>query len=274
MNLRYYTHENWDTYLKDFFYVMNLLRRINEEVCPVEIDLNKDKEEIWKNDLLPQTRVIKKNTGKTAVEWLKAGKGKKNLYVYGTLAVVDNGAVIWITKGDGVKRALERILENPEEGIDNIFKEMKESSNDENTVLNNFIQSNIISGQIRREVEVGVEPVKNKTKEDGDSYKRYQFAKNIVTKRIDLIIESDDDIWLIEGKSKFDSKKAQEALGQILIYEELYRSDYEPVKNIRKAIVFGKPTNIEMIGVAESIQQIEKIFLKHELDVFMEGRDF
>ena len=73
--LKYYTTEIRDFELKELFFVMNLLNQVNEKVCPVEVILDKGEEEIWKNDMLPQTRVIKKNTGKTAVDWIKNNPG-------------------------------------------------------------------------------------------------------------------------------------------------------------------------------------------------------
>lgn len=249
MNLRYYTSEASDFYLKDLFYIANLLNKINEEVCPVEVIFNKSEEDIWKNDMLPQTRVIKKNTRQSATEWLKARSG--NLHVYGTLAVVENGAVQWITKYGKVKKTLENILDQGEKGIEDLFEEIKEKPTDENAVLNNFIRSGLISGSMKREVEVGIKSVENKHKVGEYSYEQYEFAKNIIVKKIDIIIESENEIWLIEGKSRFDSKKAEEALGQVLIYEELYGIDYKPAKNLRKAVVFGTPLNIGIIGIGE-----------------------
>ncbi|MDI6884748.1 MAG: hypothetical protein QMD22_00060 [archaeon] len=272
MNLRYYSSERWDFELKDLFYVMNLLNKVNERVCPVEVILDKSEEEIWKNDMLPQTRVIKKNTGKTAAEWLKSGSG--NLYVYGTLAVVENGAVQWITKYEGVKETLEDILENPEKGIENLLDEIKEKPKDENAVLNNFIQSGLIRGQSKREVEVGIKHLEERYKERGWNEKDYNSAKNLVAKKIDLVIENEDEIWLIEGKSEFESKKAEEALGQILLYEELYHIDHNPEKTIRKAVVFGESSNPHLFESLGEISLVEKAFKRHEIKVFIEGRDF
>ena len=272
MMLRYYTTEIWDFELKDLFYVMNLLNNVNEKVCPVEVILDKSEEEIWKNDMLPQTRVIKKNTGKTAAEWLKSGSG--NLYVHGTLAVVENGAVQWITRYDGVKETLEYILENPEKGIENLLEEIKEKPKDENAVLNNFIQSGLIRGQSKREVEIGIKHIEEKCKEREYDYKSYNLDKNQIAKRIDLLIETENEIWLIEGKSEFDSQKAEQALGQILFYEELYQTDHNPEKTIRKAAVFGKPSNPYLAESLGEISLIEKTFKRHEIKIFIEGRDF
>ena len=270
--LRYYTTEKWDFELKELFFVMNLLNLVNEKVCPVEVILDKSEEEIWKNDMLPQTRVIKKNTGKTVAEWLKSGSG--NLYVYGTLAVVENGAVQWITRYDGVKETLEYILENPEKGIENLLEEIKEKPKDENAVLNNFIQSGLIRGQSKREVEIGIKHIEERYKEREYDYKSYNLDKNLIAKRIDLLIETENEIWLIEGKSEFDSQKAEQALGQILFYEELYQTDHNPEKTIRKAAVFGKPSNPYLTESLGGIGLIEKAFKRHEIKVFIEGRDF
>ena len=280
MMLRYYTTEAHysDEYstscMKDFFYVVNLLRKIKEEICPVEVILDKSEEEIWKNDILPQTRVIKKNTGQTAVDWIKSGRGKRNINVYGTLAVVENGTVQWITRCDGVKETLEDILENPEKGVENFIEKIKKKPKDENAVLNNFIQSGLIWGQLKREVKIGIKQMEERYKEREHDYRSYNSDKNLIAKRIDLLIETENEMWLIEGKSEFDSQKAEQALGQILLYEELYQTDYNPKKTIRKAAVFGKPSNPYIAESLGEISLIEKAFKRHGVKVFIEGRDF
>ncbi len=141
-------------------------------------------------------------------------------------------------------------------------------------LLDKFIQSGVIRGQSKREVEIGIKHIGERYKEREYDYKSYNLDKNLIAKRIDLLIETENEIWLIEGKSEFDSQKAEQALGQILLYEELYQTDHNPEKAIRKAAVFGKPSNPYLSESLGEISLIEKVFKRYGIKVFIEARDF
>jgi len=273
--LRYYTTEESTYSIADFFYVINLLRRIDREgICQVEVVLDRSERDIYERDMKPQTRVISKNTGRSARDWFKAGREKKNLHVYGTLAILKDNAVQWVTRYDGVVKALEYTLK--ERNLKSFLKEIEKHRRDQNTILNKFIQSELIKGEVKREVEVGVKLVEERHQKGEYTYEQYMFAKNVVTKRIDLVIESEREIWLIEVKLQFDSKRIEEALGQILIYKELYEMDYEPKKEVKTAVVFGAPRGFgfSMVGMAENLKMMESVFEKYGVRLFIEGRDF
>ena len=54
-------------------------------------------------------------------------------------------------------------------------------------------------------------------------------------KLIDLVFEGKDVIWLVEAKTSKD--KLYEAIGQIQVYEDLFRLRYRPSKPIKTAVV-------------------------------------
>mgnify|MGYP000153161629 CR=1 FL=1 len=160
-----------------------------------------------------------------------------------------------------IVKALEHILK--EGNLGNFLKVIEEHCEDQNTILNKFIRSGLIKGEVKKEVEVGVKLVEERYQRGEYSREQYMFAKNVVTKRVDLVIENENEIWLIEVKAHFDSKSVEEALGQILIYKELYKMDYKPEKEIKLAVVFGAPRGwfgFSMIGMVENLE-LTKIIL-------------
>ena len=65
---------------------------------------------------------------------------------------------------------------------------------------------------------------------------RYEFNVGTTSpKLIDLVFEGKDVIWLVEAKTSKD--KLYEAIGQIQVYEDLFRLKCQPSKPIKSAIV-------------------------------------
>jgi len=65
----------------------------------------------------------------------------------------------------------------------------------------------------------------------GDEIAR--MAKLLTQKRIDVVGYKPGEIWIIEVKPH----GGLSALGQLTVYEELYRIKYNPTQTIRKALV-------------------------------------
>lgn len=61
------------------------------------------------------------------------------------------------------------------------------------------------------------------------------YVSNLI-KFIDYIVMVDDRVWIIEGKNK----PSFEAIGQVLVYEDLFSKDY-PGFEIRKGIICLEP---------------------------------
>ncbi|VUT24199.1 MAG: hypothetical protein MOIL_00373 [Candidatus Methanolliviera sp. GoM_oil] len=133
----------------------------------------------------------------------------------------------------------------------------------EKQILEDFKNSGLIEGEFEEQVIVG----KNSIEYIHDRGSR-NLALNLIRKQINLVIENKNDIWIIEGKSKFDANSTEKALGQVLIYEELYKIDMQPKKNIKKAVVFGTSTWEEVV------QQTKNIFEKYAVNLYIKGIDF
>jgi len=52
-------------------------------------------------------------------------------------------------------------------------------------------------------------------------------------KQIDAICETEKEIWIIEVKERVRPS----AVGQLLVYQDLYVKQYNPVKNVKKLLI-------------------------------------
>jgi hypothetical protein len=66
-----------------------------------------------------------------------------------------------------------------------------------------------------------------------------ELAKEWLKKEIDLVMENPEKDWIVEVKQEFTSDNVEKGLGQLLLYEYLYRTK-NPQKKIEKALVFAK----------------------------------
>ena len=82
----------------------------------------------------------------------------------------------------------------------------------------------------------------------------YKIWQTLHSKRIDAICETPSYIWIIEVKDLVRSS----AIGQLLVYRELYQEQYHPVKPIRLAIVAG-----------EDDPQVRKVAMKLGIKVWV-----
>lgn len=264
MNLRYYTSPR-DFQMQRTFYALDLLRQVDNRIVPVKVVDDRSREDIYENDMKPQTRTIKENTGKTAADWLKAGSG--NLHVHDTLALIEEDAVQWITQHDRVVETLGYLLENEEEALDELIDEIQDSSKTEQDVINEFKNSDVLDGKFQHEVEVGIAPLEEQRESGELSQADFNMAKNMVSRRIDLVCDTDEAVWVIEAKEKLNPK----AIGQVLLYEELYQADNPGTHNIRKAVISGPPASS---ADEYKFQQIESVLGNYGTEVFIEDRDF
>ena len=90
----------------------------------------------------------------------------------------------------------------------------------EQALLDAFVKSGILRGVMSQEVRVGT---RHFTVEET----KFDWRKSI-----DLLVESDGEVWVIEGKTRLN----YEALGEVLTYATLWE-DRLPGKQIRMGIV-------------------------------------
>lgn len=263
MKLRYYTSPR--AYLmKNLFYVLELLRQVDEHVMPVEIVDDRGEEDIYENDMKPQTRTIKKNTGRTAADQLKARSG--NLHVHGTLAIVEDGAVQWVKRRD-IDETLELLLANEDEALDELIEEVQESPKTEQDVINAFVQADVLDGAFEHEVEVGINQLEAQLEAGNLSHGDFNMRRTLVSRRIDIVCNTDTVTWVIEAKEELDIK----AVGQILVYAELYQEDHPGVDEVRTAVISGPPTSY---ADQYKFGQLEAVLESYGVEVFVEDRDF
>jgi len=81
----------------------------------------------------------------------------------------------------------------------------------------------------------------------GEGKAKYEVNVGFEGKRIDLVFEKENEIWLIEAKRRLNF----EALGQVLTYKRLYQHEISPSKNIKLGIVC-KETDVEVEEACKS----------------------
>ena len=142
----------------------------------------------------------------------------------------------------------------------------------------NIPREDVSEGKIYlREVAVGFLRSKLMDREELDSKRGFitKNSYNIVMKKhlsrkhgflranliffIDCVCAFDDEAWIIELKDELDHK----ALGQVLVYKDLFLEDYTNYSNVKKGIVCN-----------ESSPLIEPVCKKFSVDVFERGESF
>lgn len=232
---------------------------------PVEIIDDREEKDIYENDMKPQTRTIKANTGKTAADWLKARSG--NLHVYDTLAIVKQGVVQWITKYDTIPQTLEHLLERPDATPKELLEEVQEPPETEQDVINVFTNADVLEGEYKHEVEVGTKLLEDLQKAGKIGWKTANMMKNMVSRSIDLVCFRDETVWVIEAKQEINTK----AIGQVLLYEQLFKEDHPETEKIKKVIISGPPANyIDRY----KFQKLEETCKVYNIEVFIKERDF
>lgn len=88
----------------------------------------------------------------------------------------------------------------------------------------------------------------------GEGEAKYEVNVGFEGKRIDLVFEKENEIWLIEAKRRLNF----EALGQVLTYKRLYQHEISPSKNIKLGIVC-KETDVEVEEACKSERSGEGI---------------
>ena len=58
-------------------------------------------------------------------------------------------------------------------------------------------------------------------------------VKAVSRKRVDVIVHTPDDIYIVEIKPR----AGMSALGQVLCYRELYIAEYQPTKRVRMVVI-------------------------------------
>ena len=175
-----------------------------------------------------------------------------------------------VERRGGIKVGEKEFLDKKKMGIeDELYKWMRSE---------NIPREDVSEGKIYlREVAVGFLRSKLMDREELDSKRGFitKNSYNIVMKKhlsrkhgflrpnliffIDCVCAFDDEAWIIELKDELDHK----ALGQVLVYKDLFLEDYTNYSNVKKGIVCN-----------ESSPLIEPVCKKFSVDVFERGESF
>lgn len=195
------------------------------------------KEKAWKRDF-SGNRALSRNIGERPSKAFKTRSGY--IVIAGAVGVVD-GSLQWADKHGRAIKFLEKVLEKGESAIREVYvKEEKKEDLHERTARE-FVEAGIISGRPKFGVTVG-----RLSEEEMEKYDRQwrDFAKRMVEKEIDLVIESDDKNWIVEIKREFTSDNIEKGLGQVFLYDYLYQIE-NPNKKTEKALAFAKLLNLQ-----------------------------
>lgn len=269
VKLRYYA----DSYKKeDHQRTLTLLSEINEKYgISVEVERIKERhgsmesfpgkikqssiEEVYNRDF-HRNRTLSTNIGRPPSKKYKTGGGY--ISITGYIGIIDNG-LQWATTLSGhpskYKRVdsttttigfLNQVLSQGKKALREKYQAKERDITNERDIVNQFIDSEIIEGKVRRELKVGTSIAIPK---EGPRQRR-NVARELATRNIDLVIKAKDYDWVIEVKKKYDANSFDTALGQVLFRDELYRRDNElNPSETKKAIVFGKlPSGITIVG--------------------------
>lgn len=181
-------------------------------------------EEIYKRHFLPRKSLLKGRTGISLREQLRSNSGRYNLA--GTLVIVSQSGVEWLCPPYGKSAEfgfssdprLDFLLAVRAGGSAFLVKVCPPVTRGqpEAELIDSFLSYRLLDGTVQREVPVG-----------GHRFST-EFGTFDWRKAIDLLIESPQEIWIIEAKIRLNT----EALGQVLLYGDLYEEerDHRPVK--------------------------------------------
>ena len=204
----------------------------------------------YKREFAPAFRAkqIKSRTGKSVRKSLSKGKNLK-----GKITLVDDEDFIWISDDKDPLYAewksydemhpstlgfLKMVLDKGEKVIREILNRSGEADHDKLTKA--FLNSGILRGGFRKEVPVGI-------------HKR---------KFIDLVFDTPRDTWVLEVKPRLNAT----ALGQALIYKELYLEEVKRTNSSQRQIKCGivcRNADEELRAICN--KYIDKVFVVGEI---------
>lgn len=182
--------------------------------------------EIYEKDFRSRKSLLKQRMGESVRRLLRSRSG--GYFVAGTVAITLNQQVEWFAnyvdlfKEYDEKPAigfLKALLGKGPVLLSQLCPEVKKGE-PELKMLDIFIDSGVLEGRFEREVKVGKRIFKTK-------HGTFDWRKSI-----DLICETDTEVWVLEGKNRLN----YEALGGALTYSTLYAGEF-PQKKISTGIV-------------------------------------
>ncbi|RSN71486.1 MAG: hypothetical protein DSO07_07160 [Thermoproteota archaeon] len=222
-------------------------------------------ENAWKRDF-SRNKDLSRNLGEAPSRVFKTRSG--NLAISSAVGVVVDGILQWAALYDDGLNFLQRVLDLGESAIKEVYTSREEAKDLHEKVVREFAEAGVIPGNPKFGVIVGELSESELAKYDWDWR---NFARRMVEKEIDLVMENPDRDWIIEVKPEFTSDNVEKGLGQLMLYEYLYRIK-NPQKKIEKALVFAKVkitgTKFDY-GKEESLKQMIEALRYYGINVWL-----
>lgn len=250
-------------------------------------------EEIYEKHLKPQTRILKQNTGETAARLFKSRSG--NIFVAGTVAVVENGEVIWANPFENPFKENESFLlrvlnrgwseiEKFKSGVakkdvhNKLFSLLKEKNLPEPEVKDKVWLREVVAGFTRtgiqkQHIEEIIEKLDPRVREiyynkmrrviDQLLYRKFlqEELSYIYGSFKPSLIKFVDFLVLFDDHCWVLEGKEKlnfEAIGQVLVYRELIKEDYPHLGEVRMGVICFEGDSI-----------LEKTCKNLEIEVFI-----
>jgi hypothetical protein len=222
-------------------------------------------EDAWKRDF-SRNKDLSRNIGEPPSKVFKTNSG--NLVISGSVGVVVDGILQWAALYDDGLNFLRRVLDRGESAIKEVYTLREEAEDLHERVIREFAEAKLVPGNPKFGVPVGELTESELAKYDWDWR---NFARRMVEKEIDLVMENPDRDWIIEVKPEFTSDNVEKGLGQLMLYEYLYRIK-NPHKKTEKALVFAKikitRTKFDY-GKEESLKQMMEALKYYGINVWL-----
>jgi hypothetical protein len=196
--------------------------------------------ELFERDFRPRTRILHARTGFTAREAFRSNRPRGPYYIAGTVAVHSLAGIEWHARRspfapfgqDPNLGFLKALLESGPALLEQLCHPV-EHTGPEHALVEAFIASGFITGNVRREVRLGSQLAKNR------------FGIFDWRKAADIVIESSDIDWIIEAKVRLTAH----AFGQALLYSDLYARE-NPHRVVRRGIICAE-TDEDIVRVCD-----------------------
>ena len=202
--------------------------------------------EIYEKHFKPRAKVLKQRIGESLPSTLRSRHGRGHYYISGVIALLENEQIGWYTCYESCEKFkemnedytigfLKALLNRGIALLEEICPDVSTLKSPHDFLVDEFIKINPLGGnKIQREVRVGQMIFANKYGSVFDW-----------RKSIDLVVHTDQKIWIIEVKPKLN----WEAFGQVIAYEHLFRKE-NPKVQVQKGIVC-KDIDPEILAICE-----------------------
>lgn len=190
---------------------------------------------VYEHEFVPQARRLKKNVG---VGLSKSLKKDRFLRLSGTIAIAHNGEIGWYATpckefedyDDDFRIGFLKMLLDKGPRLLSKLCPPGHLDDSENKILNRFIDSGTLKGNFEKNVKVGYWRITKEANShfmpEFDRFRNAQDNRRLLPKlkRIDAVCSMKNTAWVLEVEEKLN----ETALGQALVYRQLFSEDHPP----------------------------------------------